>query len=52
MSREHASLLPHDSIILRRGPVGWSNDGTVAVAGDVVRTHDLTARNTEVGGHG
>lgn len=52
MSRQHASLLPHDSIILWRGPVGRSNDGAVAVAGDVVRAHELTAGDAEVGGHG
>lgn len=52
MSGEHAPLLPHDSIILRRGPVGRSDDGAVAVAGDVVRAHELTARDAEVGGHG
>lgn len=52
MSREHAPLLPHHSIVLRRGPIGWCNDGTVTVAGDVVRPHELTARDAEVGGHG
>lgn len=49
---EHAPLLPHDSIVLRRGPVGRSDDGAVAVAGDVVRAHELTAGDAEVGGHG
>ncbi len=52
VGREHAPLLPHDSIVLRRGPVGRSNDGAVTVAGDVVRAHELTAGNAEVGGHG
>lgn len=50
MSREHAPLLPHDSIVLGRGTVGWSNDGAVAVAGDVVGPHELTAGDAEVGG--
>lgn len=49
---EHAPLLPHDSIILWRGPVGRSNDGAVTVARDVVRAHELTAGDTQVGGHG
>lgn len=52
MSWQHATLLPHDSVILRRGPVGRSDDGAVAVAGDVVRPHELTARDAEIGGHG
>jgi len=52
VSREHALLLPHDSIILRRGPIGRSNDGAVAVAGDVVRAHELTTGDAEVGRHG
>lgn len=52
VSGKHAPLLPHDSIILRRGPVGRSDDGAVAVAGDVVGAHELTARDAEVGGHG
>ena len=49
---EHAPLLPHDSIVLGRGPVGRSDDGAVAVAGDVVGAHELTAGDAEVGGHG
>lgn len=52
VSWKHAPLLPHDSIVLGRGSVGRSNDGAVAVAGDVVRAHELTARDAEVGGHG
>ena len=52
MSGEYAPLLPHYSIILRRGPVGRSNDGAVAVAWDVVRPHELAAGDAEVGGHG
>lgn len=52
MSGEHSPLLPHDSFILRRGPVGRSNDGAVAVAGDVVGAHELTAGDAEVGRHG
>lgn len=52
VSREHAPLLPHDGIVLRRGPVGRSNDGAVTVAGNVVRAHELTAGDAEVGGHG
>lgn len=52
VSGEHAPLLPHDSIVLRCGPVGRSNDGAVAVAGDVVRAHELAAGDAEVGGHG
>lgn len=52
MSRDHAPLLTHDSIILRCGPVGRSNDGAVAVAGDIVRPHELTAGDAEIGGHG
>lgn len=39
VSGEHAALLSHDSIVLRCGSVGRSNDGTVAVTGDVVRAH-------------
>lgn len=52
VSREHALLLPHDDVVLRRGPVGWSDDRTVAVAGDVVGAHELAAGDAEVGGHG
>lgn len=52
VSGEHASLLSHYSIVLGCGPVGRSNDGTVAVTGDVVRAHELTPRDAEVGGHG
>lgn len=52
MSGYHAPLLTHDSIILRCGPVGRSNDGAVTMAGDVVGSHKLTARDAEVGGHG
>lgn len=52
VGRDHAPLLPHDGIVLRCGPVRWSDDGTVAVAGDVVRAHELTAGDAEVGGHG
>lgn len=52
VSGEHAPFLPHNSIILRRGPVGRSNDGAMAVAGDVVGAHELTAGDAEVGGHG
>lgn len=52
MSGEHASLLPHDSIVLGRGPVGRSDDGAVAVTGDVVRAHELAPGDAEVGGHG
>lgn len=52
VSGEHATLLSHDSIVVRCGSVGWSNDGAVAVTGDVVRAHKLTPGDTEVGGHG
>lgn len=52
VSGEHAPLLPHDGIVLGRGPVGRSDDGAVAVAGDVVRAHELTAGDAEVGGYG
>lgn len=52
VSRDHAPLLTHDSVVLRRGPVGRGNDGTVAVAGDVVWAHQLAARDAEIGGHG
>lgn len=52
VSGEHPPLLPHDSIVLRRGPVGRSDDSAVAVAGDVIRAHELTAGDAEVGGHG
>lgn len=52
MSGEHVALLPHDSIVLGRGPVGRSDDGAVAVAGDVVGAHELTAGDAEVGGYG
>lgn len=52
VSWQHAALLPHDSVVLRRGPVGRSDDGAVAVAGDVVRPHELTAGDAEIGGHG
>lgn len=48
VSGEHAPLLPHHSVILRRGSVGRSDDGTVAVAGDVVGPHELTAWDAEV----
>lgn len=51
-SVKHALLLPHDGVVLWRGPVRWSDDGAVAVAGDVVGTHELTAGDAEVGGHG
>lgn len=52
MGWQHAPLLQHDSFILRRGPVGRSDDGAVAVAGDIVRPHELTAGYAKVGGHG
>lgn len=48
VSRDHAPLLTHDSIVLRCGPIGRSNDGTVAVAGDVVWAHELTAGDAEI----
>lgn len=48
VSRDHAPLLTHDRIVFRCGPVGRSNDGTVAVAGDVIRAHELTARDAEI----
>lgn len=52
MSRDDPSLLSNDRFVLRSGPVRRSDDGAVAVAGDVVRTHELTARDAEVGRHG
>lgn len=48
----HAALLPHDGVVLGRGPVGRSNDGAVPVAGDVVGAHELAAGDAEAGGHG
>ena len=44
--------LPHDRLVIGRGPVGWYDDGAVPVAGDVVRPHDVTPRDAEVGGDG
>lgn len=52
VGRQHAAFLPHDSVVFRRGPVGWRDDGAVAVAGDVVGPHELAAGDAEVGGHG
>lgn len=52
VSGEHVALLPHDGIVLGRGPVGRSDDGAVAVAGDVVGAHEFTAGDAEVGGYG
>lgn len=49
---QHAALLPHDGVVLGRGPVGRRDDGAVAVAGDVVGPHELAAGDAEVGGHG
>lgn len=52
VSWQHAALLPHDGVVLRRGPVGRSDDGAVPVAGDVVWPHELAAGDAEIGGHG
>lgn len=49
---QHAAFLPHDGVVLWRRPVGRRDDGAVAVAGDVVGTHELAAGDAEVGGHG
>ncbi|KAL0608738.1 hypothetical protein AAY473_021021 [Plecturocebus cupreus] len=43
--------LPHDRLIIGGRPVGGHDDGAVSVAGDVVGPHDVTPRDTEVGGH-
>lgn len=52
VSGEDAALLSHDCVVLRRGSVGRSYNGTMAVTGDVVWAHELTPGDAEVGGHG
>lgn len=48
----HASVeLLHHGLIVRGRAVGWGDQGTVPVGWDVVRSHDIAAWNTRVGGH-
>lgn len=44
--------LPHDCLVIRCRSVRWYDDRAVPVARDVVSPHDVTPRDTEVGGYG
>lgn len=44
-------LMAYNGLIIWGRSVRGNNDGTVSMAGNVVWSHDVTAWNTEVGGH-